>query len=109
MFVPSCLFGQSKVFSGFDILWERVQSHNHWLYQIDNKDWKTWILHGAITYAGGSLLNKVTPLSSQNGRRVVASFYFIRELNNITLEGNKKWGDAFMDALTPALVAEIRF
>lgn len=97
-----------NLFSAFDVWWEHQQARNPWLRQIDNTDAKTWLLHGAITALGGYTIGKLTPLSTKAGLRIMATFYVTRELYNISVEGNHKYGDATMDALVPLMVATLR-
>lgn len=85
--------------------WERLQARHPELYQLDNANWKTWLWHGALTYAGGRVIQATTPLSFRTGLRIVAAFYVAREIYNVSVEGNRKYGDATMDAATPLAVA----
>lgn len=110
LLTPSHARGQSTpvgrgFFSAFDVFWEKQQARNPWLRQIDNADWKSWLVHGAVTEVAGYGLSKATPMSFRRGRQVLAAFYVARELYNIACEGNRKYGDAFMDAAVPAAVA----
>lgn len=96
------------VFSAFDVAWERIQRHNPWLQRIDNTDAKTWLCHGALTYGGGVAIDALTPASRRTALWIMAAFYVAREVYNVTAEGNRKYGDAFMDAAVPIGVAALR-
>lgn len=99
-----------KVFNGFDGWRERQRWLPAWL---DDKDWKTWCWHGAITVAGGYGISLVTPLSPRGGRMVFAAFYVARELYNVydrrRLGMPLKPLDHFMDAGVPVTLAAIHF
>lgn len=93
------------LFSAFDVWRERQRWIPAW---IDDRPEKTWLLHGAFTEIGGYALSRVTPMSFRRGRQTIAAFYVLRELYNVAAEGNRAYGDAFMDALVPVAAASLR-
>lgn len=111
---PRCAQAQSTVlgrniFSVVDVTWERLQARNPWMYQLDNRPWKTWLIHGALTVTGGQVIAAATPLTARQGRIIVAAFYVVREAYNIGVEKNRRYGDALGDVALPILVARWRF
>lgn len=100
--------------SPFDVLdreWERFQKHNQGAYKLDDTPPKSWAWHGINTAIGGAIIGALTPLSTRQGRHVVAALYVARELYNVAFakQKNRNYLDATMDAVTPVVVARIRF
>lgn len=89
--------------------WERLQQRHPALQQLDNQSWKTWLWHGALTYAGGEAIAAFTPLSARQGRWTMAAFYVLREAHGVIAQGNRNYLDVAGDVGVPLLVARVRF
>lgn len=90
-------------------VWEPLQRRNHWLYQVDNKDWKTWILHGLLAVLFGHLFGLlwIGPLW---GMVVACSLYALREFTaRVKLGWFYKSTDGIMDTAGPVLFCAIEW
>lgn len=86
--------------------WERIQSHNPWLYQLDNRPWKTWIWHSVISVGAGRAIAVLTPLNAKQGMRLMVGAYLVREIYNY-FDGANDHVDQVMDVLMPAMTVEL--
>lgn len=92
-----------------DRAWQRIANHNKWMYQIDNRPWKTWIDHSLLTVGVGSAIGLLPNISKKDGMVMMVEFYFIRELYTIVVEGNRKYVDSINDVLFPFLTVKYVF
>lgn len=90
-----------------DKQWERVQAANPVLYQLDNRDWKTWLWHTGITVGAGHAIAILPGINKKTGMRFVVGTYAVREIYNVLVDKNPKYGDAVMDVMVPLLTVEI--
>lgn len=98
-----------RVFNGPDRWWEAQQARHPVLYQLDNRNWKSWIGHAVVAQGVGRALGAVTPLSQKQGVRVMLGFYVVRETYNIFHDRNRKYGDSVMDVFVPYVVYRFTF
>lgn len=90
-----------------DAVWEKWQSRNPWMYELDNTREKSWGMHAAVAVTGGSLMGLIPGVSRRTGYQAFCAFYLGREFYGVAFQGNRKWIDVAGDVLSPCLAGEV--